>query len=43
MYGSNVEISKKFAILQIDWRAEGYQHGGGGTGGSSERLFLITH
>jgi hypothetical protein len=43
LYGSNVEISKKFAILQIDWRAEGYQHGGGGTGGSSERLFLFTH
>jgi hypothetical protein len=43
MYGSNVEISKKFAIPQIDWHAEGYQHGGGATGGSSERLFLITH
>jgi len=43
LYGSNVEISKKFAILQIDWRAEGYQHPGGGTGGSSERLYLFVH
>jgi hypothetical protein len=43
LYGSNVEISKKFAILQIDWRAEGYQYGGGGTGGSPERLFLFTN
>jgi hypothetical protein len=43
-YGStSVEISKKFAILQIDWRAEGYQYGGGGSGGSSERLFLFTN
>jgi hypothetical protein len=44
LYGSSgVEISKKFAILQIDWRAEGFQYGGGGSGGSAERLFLFTN
>jgi hypothetical protein len=43
LHGSNVEISKKFAVLQIEWRAEGCQYSGGGTGASSEPLFMFVH
>jgi hypothetical protein len=41
LYGDNVEISKKFAIIQVEYRAEGYRYTGG-TGGGSHQLFLST-
>jgi hypothetical protein len=43
LYGDRVEISKKFALLQVEWLAEGCQYDGGGGGGSTEKLFLFTH
>jgi hypothetical protein len=42
LYGDRVEISKRFALLQIEWLVAGYVRDGGGTGGSAERLFLFT-
>jgi hypothetical protein len=41
LYGDNVEISKKFAIIQVEYRAEGFRYGGG-TGGGAHPLFLAT-
>ena len=40
-YGDNVEISKKFALIQIEYRAEGFRHNGGTGGGSG--LFVCTN
>jgi hypothetical protein len=42
MYGDDVEISKKFAIIQVEYRAEGFRHNGGTGAGGSHRLFLTT-
>jgi hypothetical protein len=42
LYGDHVNISKKFAAIQIDWLAEGFQRDGGSTGVSPGRLFLFT-
>jgi hypothetical protein len=43
LYGGNIDISKKFAVLQIEWLAEGFVRDGGGMGGSNQSLFLFTH
>jgi len=43
LYGGNVEISKKFALIQVDYRAEGFRYSGGGTGARPDPLFLFTH
>jgi hypothetical protein len=43
LYGDNVEISKKFAVVQVDYRTEGFRYSGGGTGASRNTLFLFTH
>lgn len=42
LYGDRVEISKRFALLQIEWLVAGYVRNGGGSGGSTERLFFFT-
>jgi hypothetical protein len=43
VYGDSVEISKKFAIIQIEYRAEGFRHNGGTGAGGSHQLFLTTN
>lgn len=44
IYDSNVEISKKCAIIQINYRADGFQYGGGSNScGSTDSLFIYTH
>jgi len=43
MYDNNVEISKKFAVIHVGYRAEGFQYGGGGTGTSPQPLFISVH
>jgi hypothetical protein len=40
-FGDKVEISKKFALIQIEYRAEGFRHNGGTGGGSG--LFVCTN
>lgn len=42
-YDNNVEISKKFAIIQIGYLAEGFRYGGGASGGSPDPLFICVH
>jgi hypothetical protein len=41
-YGNNVEISKKFAVIQIDYRARGFRYVGAQTGESPDPLYLST-
>jgi hypothetical protein len=43
LYDNNVEISKKFAVIQIGYRAEGFRHGGGGSGTSPDPLYICVH
>jgi len=40
LYGSNIEISKQFAMTQIDYRAAGFEYVGEETGASPDPLFL---
>ena len=42
LYGDHIDISKRFAIVQIEWLAEGFQRDAGGSGGSPDRLFVFT-
>lgn len=42
-YDNNVEISKKFAIIQVGYRNEGFRYGGGASGGSPDPLFIYVH
>jgi hypothetical protein len=42
LHGDNVEISKQFAIIQVEFRAEGFRYNGGTGAGGSHRLFLTT-
>jgi hypothetical protein len=43
MYDNNVEVSKKFAVIQVQHRAEGFRYGGGGTGFSPDPLYIFVH
>jgi hypothetical protein len=38
--GDNVEISKLFSVLQVEYEAAGFERTGSGTGGSLHRLFI---
>lgn len=38
--GDNVEVSKRFMILQIEYQAAGFSRSGSGTGGSPFALFI---
>jgi len=38
--GDNIEISKRFMALQIEYEAAGFQRGGSGTGSSLHQLFI---
>ena len=40
-HGDKIEIAKKFALIQIDYCAEGFRHNGG-SGGGSHGLFVTT-
>jgi hypothetical protein len=38
----NVEISKRFMMMQVDYQAEGFHRNSAGTGSSPHRLFIST-
>jgi hypothetical protein len=40
--GDNVEISKRFMLMQIDYQAAGFTRSSAGTGKSLHRLFIST-
>jgi hypothetical protein len=40
--GDNVDISRRFMTLQVEFESEGFTHSGSGTGGSKHRLFIKT-
>jgi hypothetical protein len=40
--GNNIEISKRFMLLQIEYLAAGFTHSGSGIGGSPHPLFIKT-
>ncbi len=42
MYGDHLDISKRFATMQIEWMAEGYLWNGGATNNPPERLYTFT-
>ena len=41
--GDNVDISKRFMALQVEYEADGFTHSGSGSGGSKHRLFIKTN
>jgi len=41
-YGNNVDISKRFMALQVEYEAAGFTRQQGGTGGSKHRLYIKT-
>ena len=40
--GDKVEISKKFVVIQVEYRAEGFRYNGGTGAGGSHGLFVCT-
>lgn len=42
MYDNNVEISKKFAVIQVQYRAEGFSCAGSASGVSPDPLYICT-
>jgi hypothetical protein len=40
MFGSNIDISRKLMLAQIDFQAQGFQFSGGGSGGSKYELYI---
>jgi hypothetical protein len=41
--GDNVDISKRFMMLQVEIEAEGFTHSQSGNAGSQYRLYVKTH
>jgi hypothetical protein len=40
IYGDNIEISRRFMLLEVEYRAAGFGRSGSGTGGSPHQLFI---
>ena len=41
-YGNNVEISRHFMLMQLEFETQGYRYSGGGSGGSKHELLIRT-
>jgi hypothetical protein len=41
--GDNVEISKRFMMMQVEYEAEGFTHNSSGTGSTPHRLYIHIH
>ena len=40
LYGNNVEISRQFQLIQLEFETQGFRYRGGGSGGSKHELFI---